>query len=201
MPLPTLAEIDHDLRTVRKSLRAAGVPQSLLNSVRTRALKTGRRQTGPHKGNRADRWDVDTGDPQYGSETDCKLILLRLYAMMLEFKNAPNVDDPTKSTLEKYLGRPIQKGQYRDPLTKERLDFTSFVAESEHPQHGRSDFHLGHENPKAAPKHTPANVGWRSARSNLIQGDLTLAQARTKFVELIARYFDLGEVKIEPEAG
>jgi hypothetical protein len=67
------------------------------------------------------------------------------------------------------------------------------------PKHGRSVFHLGHENAQAAPKHTPGNVSWRSARSNLIQGDLTLAEARTKFVELIARYFDLGEVRIEKE--
>jgi hypothetical protein len=33
----------------------------------------------------------------------------------------------------------------------------------------------------------------------LIQGDLTLSEAKTKLVELIAKYFDLGEVKIEAE--
>jgi hypothetical protein len=31
------------------------------------------------------------------------------------------------------------------------------------------------------------------------EANLTLPQARTRFVELIARYFDLGEVRIEPE--
>lgn len=127
------------------------------------------------------------------------MILLKLYAEMLEFKNAPSVDEATKRILENYLGHQIEQGSYRDALTKERLDFARLVAESKDPQHGKSEFHLGHENPKSFPRHTPENVHWRAARSNLIQGDLTLPEARTKFVELIARYFDLGEVTIEPE--
>ena len=172
MPEPTLEQIEHDLRIVRRGLKDAGAPQSVLNSIKTRALKTGRRQTGPHKGNRANRWDVSTDDRQYGSEPDCKMILLKLYAEMLEFKNAPTVDEATKQTLEKYLGHQIEHGTYRDALTKERLDFARLVAESKDPQHGKSEFHLGHENPKAFPRHTPENVHWRGARSNLHPGRL-----------------------------
>jgi len=119
--------------------------------------------------------------------------------MMLEFRNAPKVDPETEEILANYLGQPIRSGAYRDALTLERLDYADFGEEIESPTPGRSGFHIGHENPKATPKHTPANISWREERSNLIQGDLTLAEARTKFVELIARYFELGEVHIEPE--
>ena len=83
--------------------------------------------------------------------------------------------------LEFYLGCPIRLGEYRDALTLEKLDYNHIQAEGtfRRLRHGRSEFHLGHENAQAVPRHTPANVSWRSARSNLIQGDLTLAQART----------------------
>jgi hypothetical protein len=198
MTTPT-EELDRDLRRIRAGLRQAGVSDPLLRSVETRALRTGRRQTGPWPTNREARWRLDPAHPQYGSEADCKTILLRLLGMMLEFRNAPSVDDATRETLEAYLGHPIQAGSYRDPLTLERLDYAELRLETESPEHGRSEFHLGHRNPQAIPRHVPGNVEWRSARSNLIQGDLTLREARQRFVELIARYFELGEVTIEPE--
>jgi hypothetical protein len=194
-----IAILNRDLRKVRAGLRISGVPNKLLDNIGTRALRSGRRQTGTNQSNRASRWRLDPTDPQFGLEADCKMILLRLYGMMLEFTNAPQVDDETKATLEKYLGQPIRPAEYRDALTLERLNYSEFAAEIESPVHGRSRFHLGHEDPKATPKHTPSNVSWREERSNLIQGDLTLPEARTKFVELIARYFELGEVRIEAE--
>lgn len=66
--------------------------------------------------------------------------------------------------------------------------------------HGHSSFHIGHEDPTRKPKHTPDNIGWRTFRSNLIQGNMTLRQARIYFVKLIGRYFELGEITIEGEA-
>jgi hypothetical protein len=60
-------------------------------------------------------------------------------------------------------------------------------------------FHIGHDDPTAIPKHTPTNISLRTLRSNLIQGNMTLTEARTKLVELIGRYFELGEVTIHPD--
>src|SRR6266705_3824703 len=114
MATPT-EDLDRDLRRVRAGLRQAGVSDPLLRSVETRALRTGRRQTGLWPTNREARWRLDPTHPQYGSEFDCKTILLRLLGMMLEFRNAPTVDDATRATLERYLGHPIQAGSYRDP--------------------------------------------------------------------------------------
>jgi hypothetical protein len=122
-------------------------------------------------------------------------------ATLLEFQGAPAVSEETMQILERHLRRELSPNSYRDPLTLELLDYHAFLAEVESPVHGRSEFHIGHRDPRAVPKHVPTNVEWRTARSNLIQGDLTLREARSKFVELIARYFKLGEVTITPEEG
>jgi len=194
-----IAELDAHIRAVKKGLRAAGVPSKLLNAVATRALRSGRRQTGEFRSNRESRWKLRREDPQYGSESDCKKILLRLYGTLLEFDAAPSVDDETRTTLEKHLGRPLAPGSFRDELLLERLSYPEVVAEVLQPRPGVSALHIGHRDPTLTPRHVPDNVEWRTDRSNLIQGNLTLPQARTKLVELIARYFELGEVTITPD--
>lgn len=195
----SVEELDREIRRVRAALRAVGVPLTLLNGIRTRAQLSGRRQTGEFTSNRNRRWTLNPADPQYGTEEDCKVIHLRLLGMMCEFVNAPVPDEETRDILAKYIGHPPVPGTYRDALTLEKLDYDAFVAEALTPQHGHSDFHIGHEDPTASPKHVPQNVSWRGKRSNLIQGDMTLREARTKLVELIGRYFELGEVTVVPE--
>ena len=192
-----LDQLDRDLRAVRRGLRAAGIPGRVLTAITTRAQKSGRRTTGQFRSNREPRWRLQTGDPQYGQETDCKIIELQLLGMMLEFVNAPRVDDATAAVLARYIGHPPLAGSYRDILTLERLDYEHFIGEA--PVHGQSDFHIGHDDPTLYPRHVPTNVSWRSLRSNLIQGDMTLVEARTRLVQLVARYFNLGEVTINPD--
>ena len=194
-----IEELNHDIRVVRRGLRAAGVPSNLISGISTRATKSGRRQTGEFRSNRDPRWKLKPNDPQYGIEEDCKTIELRLLGMMCEFVNAPVPDDAAREILAKYIGHVPVPGTYRDALTKERLDYNHFFDEASNPAWGRSEFHIGHDDPTRIPKHTPENISWRTMRSNLIQGDQTLREARTKFVELIGRYFDLGEVTIHPD--
>jgi hypothetical protein len=194
-----LEELDHDLGAVRKGLRGVGVPSKLISGISTRALRSGRRQTGEFQSNRDPRWKLKANDPQYGTEEDCKAIELRLLGMMCEFVNAPVPDNTVQGILAKYISHMPVPGNYRDALTLERLDYNDFLEEATSPTWGHSKFHIGHIDPKQVPKHTPGNIGWRTMRSNLIQGDMTLREARTKFVELIGRYFDLGEVTIHPD--
>ena len=194
-----LAALNADMRLADAGLRRAGVPGGLRTYIKTRALRSGRRLTGRFRSNRDPRWTLDPEDPQFGTEVDCKRILLRLYAMMLEFSNAPAVDDDTRLLLEGYLGKPIEPGTYRDALTAQPLDYMDLAGEGAAPVHGRSRFHIGHENPTIAPKHVPANVSWREERSNLIQGNQTLREARSWLLIVLGRYLGLGEVHIEPE--
>lgn len=199
-----LEQLNRDLRKLKKLLRKQeDFPSRLISAVETRALRSGRRQTGVFKSNRNSRWTLihdspEYGtDPQYGTEQDCKRILVQLLLTTLEFRNAPQIDDLLLEELSKrYLGRPLRPESFRDSLLLEFLDFQVFRAEAESPTHGQSQFHIGHENPTLSPKHVPENVAWRTLRSNLIQGDMTLRQARIYIIKLIARYFELGELEI-----
>ncbi len=198
-PDPIVTRLSRDILSVKKGLRQAGVAPGLIDGIATRALLSQRRQTGPYQSNRARRWRLQEGDPQYGTEEECKRILLKLYGQLLEFQNPPPLDGDTRAILEGHAGRALVANSYRDSLTLEPLDYAALAAEAAAPQHGSSDFHLGHEDPTTIPRHVSGNINWRTRRSNLIQGNLTLRQARTRLLEIIARYFELGEVEIQPE--
>lgn len=199
-----LAQLNQDLKKLKALLRRQpDFPSNLIAAIETRALRSGRRQTGVFRSNRTPRWKLIHDHPQhgtdsqYGTESDCKQILIRLLIATLEFRNAPRIDDPLLSELsQRYLGRDLNPSSYRDSLLLEFLDFQVLRAEAESPTHGHSQFHIGHEDPTLSPKHVPENVAWRTLRSNLIQGDMTLRQARIYIIKLIARYFELGELPL-----
>lgn len=190
-------------RSLKRLLRSHGYPANLISAVETRALRSGRRLTGVFRSNRQSRWQLihdhpEYGtDPQYGTEADCKAILIQLLLTTLEFRNAPQIEHPEVGALcRRYLGRELQPGSYRDMLLLESLDFEQLRAEAEAPEPGRSSFHIGHIVPTMVPRHVPRNVAWRTLRSNLIQGDMTLREARIYIIRLIARYFELGEIEV-----
>ena len=204
MPTLTIDQLNRDIRQLKTLLRANGFPNTLISAIETRALRSGRRQTGVFRSNRQSRWtlihgDPDIGtDPQYATEEDCKAVLIVLLLTTLEFRNAPQINSPELEELSRrYLGRTLEPGSFRDSLLLEFLDFQTLLAEAENPTHGRSEFHIGHEDPTRIPKHIPENVAWRTLRSNLIQGDMTLREARIYIIKLIARYFELGEIEIQ----
>jgi len=202
MPEPQpLSVIEHDLKELKKLLRQQDFLSKLIANIETRALRSGRRQTGVFQTNRQSRWslihdDPENGtDPQYGSEEDCKTILIILLLTTLEFRNAPEIDSVVIHELcHRYLGRGLERGTFRDSLLLEYLDYRELCVEAANPTHGQSFFHIGHIDPTRIPKHVPENVAWRTLRSNLIQGNMTLREARIYIVKLIARYFDLGEI-------
>jgi len=202
----SLEMITADLRNLKRVLVSSRFPRNLIGAIETRALRSGRRQTGVFKSNRSSRWQLinehpDHGtDPQYGTEEDCKTILITLLLTTLEFKNAPVIDNPVLNVLcNKYLGRQLIRESYRDSLLLEYLDFNMLTEEAANPIHGKSSFHIGHQDPNMVPKHSPSNIAWRTLRSNLIQGDMTLREARIYIIKLIARYFELGELNIDTD--
>lgn len=70
------------MRALDKALRKAGIHTKLIGAVATRALKSGRRKTGEFPSNRANRWSLKVGDPQFGTELDCRIIYLKLWGMI-----------------------------------------------------------------------------------------------------------------------
>ena len=197
MAPPNLPQVRTDCTSVKKLLRALDIPTKLINSIGTKALRTGRKITGEHKTNRDSRWVVATTNPQYASELDSRLIFLKLCAMMFEFIHAPRLDGELRTLLESYLGKPIKRGRYKDALLLEALDYRTMRDDALTPTHGASVYHIGHEDPTLTPRHVPGNISWRTSRSNLIQGNMTLRQSRIYLLKLIGRYFELGELDIE----
>jgi hypothetical protein len=86
---PELEQVRLDFTAAKAALRAAGIPAKLIGSIGTKALRTGRKQTGEHATNRQNRWTINPANPQYASERDSLIIFMILCAMMLEFENAP----------------------------------------------------------------------------------------------------------------
>jgi hypothetical protein len=88
---------------------------------------------------------------------------------------------PLSSALfERYLGKAISPGLYQDALLLEKLDYHKLRDDCLAPVPGHAIYHIGHQDPTRprSPKHVPDNIAWRTARSNLIQGNLTLREAR-----------------------
>lgn len=196
MPYPELDQVRADLKAAKVALRAAGVPQKLITSIETKALRTGRKQTGEHVTNRQSRWAINPANPQYATELDSKLIFIILCAMMFEFDNAPPLTAQARILFESYLGKQIIAGVYQDALLLEKLDYNALRDDALAPQHGYGIYHIGHQDPTRNPRHVPENVAWRTSRSNLIQGNMTLREARIYLLKLIGRYFELGELDI-----
>lgn len=189
--------LQRDLRVVRRELRNCGVPKGILDGAMRRARQTGRKTTGASASNRQLRWQLAPTDRNYADAAMCYEIELRLLAMLLEFDNAPAVSVLGREVLERHLGRACVPGTHRDDLLLETLDYAVYAAEVAAARPGQSNFHIGHTDPTLRPMHTPENTRWRTARSNLMQGDMTLPQARGEIVKLVARYFDLN-VTIAP---
>jgi hypothetical protein len=196
MPYPELDQVRTDLKAAKAALRASGVSQKLITSIETKALRTGRKQTGEHATNRQSRWAINPGNPQYATELDCRVIFIILCAMMFEFDHAPPLALEARTLFEFYLGKQIVAGTYQDALLLEKLDYNELRDDALAPQHGYGVYHIGHQDPTLIPRHVPKNVAWRTSRSNLIQGNMTLREARIYLLKLIGRYFELGELDI-----
>ena len=196
MPYPDLEQVRIDFKAAKKALRVAGVHAKLITSIETKALRTGRKQTGEHATNRQSRWAINPRSPQYASESDSRIIFLILCAMIFEFENAPPLAEEVRPLFETYLGKTIKPGTYQDALLLEKLNYNKLRDDCLAPKHGYSVYHIGHQDPTRSPRHVPDNVAWRTSRSNLIQGNMTLREARIYLVKLIGRYFELGELDI-----
>ncbi len=199
MPIyPDLHDVEKHATQMKQLLRDSGLHARTISGIQTKAYRTGRKTTGLHATNRESRWTLNPSHPQYGAEHDCKAIFVKLCAQIFCFDNAPQIKDAAfrKILEDKYLGHVIEPGRFRDRLLLEHFDFNKLVAEGHKPTHGHSEFHIGHEDPTLTPKHAADNVSWRSYRSNLIQGNMTLREARVYFIKLIGRYFELGEIEV-----
>jgi hypothetical protein len=81
------------------------------------------------------------------------------------------------------------------PITGDALSYEAFRDELLNPQHGKSDFHVGHLNPLKlevanghAAGHVANNISWISADGNRIQGSLSLDDVRALIKRIADNY-------------
>jgi hypothetical protein len=157
----------------------------IADKVQRQVRRSPRRQTGKYKTNRASRWILDSGHPDYTAANQIPKIEAKLFAMALEFNGAPDLPEEVAEAASKVLGKPVTAGAYRCPVSGRSMSFKTLVKEGKEPTHGQSAFHVGHVRPKAmGGVNDPDNTYWTSDLGNRIQGDKTLADTIKIIVEM-----------------
>lgn len=163
----------------------------ILNIARQKKIKiksylTDRAQTGPHQTNREKRWEADPDSVQFATKHECYMVEKKLIEQLILFKNFPG----------KIRGQLINKKKDYTacPITLNEFDFNLFQKELINPNHGRSNFHVGHLNPLKKPSedpfdgHNQKNISWISDHGNRIQGSLNLKEVKELIKQININY-------------
>ena len=157
----------------------------IFDKVALQVRRSPRRQTGKWKTNRECRWKLTRKHPDYTSRKQIPLIEAKLFAMALEFDGAPEVPAEVRDAAAAVLGKALEPGAYRCPVSGRQLSFAQMRAEAAEPKHGRSSFHVGHVRPKAmGGQNTADNTYWTSDLGNRIQGDKSWADTVKAIIEM-----------------
>lgn len=144
--------------------------------IKVKAYKTDRAQTGNHKTNREKRWESHPENFQYAFRRDCNDVEASLILQVCMFEG---VDQKLVDILQEEGLIPESYEKYKCPITGEVLNYSEFENEILHPEHGKSNFQVGHLEPlKAKGRHEAINIGWISNDGNRIQGNLSIEEVK-----------------------
>lgn len=165
--------------------------------IKVKVFKTDRALTGKDKTNRARRWEVLADDFQHASLEQCWSAERKLTVDLIKFEGFPD-----------YLAESFVSGSLVDadqevtrcPVTLSPLRYLELSAAILDPQHGVSQYQVGHLHPlKRGGPHDGANVCWQSADGNRIQGDLSIEETERLLEEISIRRSGLGGSIGEPQ--
>jgi hypothetical protein len=195
------------LRTLklRKFLRAAETSPDaeffkrvLDDKIKIKTYLTDRALTGPYKTNREKRWETHPQSVQFATRRTCLEIEYKLVTQLCAFEGFP---PRAREVLQAQGILPEKLDVLRCPVTQEPLSFPLFRDALMNPQHGKSEFQIGHLNPLKLDEpgsdfagHTADNISWISEDGNRIQGPLSLTSVRQLLRRIAANYDQLGLV-------
>lgn len=181
----------------RNHLREAGFPEKGIEAVITKLRDAGRRSP-PWKptsslvpglpqdgadGNRQLRWLFEPDHKFYADEVTATLVEIRYYLQILSMKNAPPL--PEGAFQEDFIwltGHKIEPGRYKDPIQLIDIDLQEVL---ENPRLCQS----GHLIPlDREGRHEPSNAFLMLARSNQLQGNMTLDELLQLMHEILERH-------------
>lgn len=162
------------------------------DKIKIKTYLTDRALTGDFKTNREKRWETHPKSVQFALRRTCLEIEYTLVTQLCAFKDFPA---ESRELLQTEGVLPAELPTFRCPVTQEPMSFPLFRDALINPQHGRSDFQVGHLNPLKldepgdnAAGHTADNISWISADGNRIQGSLSLTAVRKLLRKIAANY-------------
>ena len=175
----------------------------LNDKIKIKTYLTDRAQTGDYKTNREKRWEAHPHSPQFATRTEAMAIEYTLITQLCAFKDFPAA---SLQILQAQAIIPVNLPTLACPITLEPMSFPQVRDALLNPQHGRSDFQVGHLNPLKvevkidevtadAAGHTANNISWISADGNRIQGSLSLNNVRDLLRKIATNYEQLGLVR------
>jgi len=183
------------LRNPERSPDSEFFRRVLDDKIKVKTYFTDRALTGDFKTNREKRWETHPKSVQFALRRTCLEIEYTLVTQLCAFKDFPEVSSELFRT-EGVL--PAELPTFRCPVTQEPMSFPLFRDALMNPQHGRSDFQVGHLNPLKldepggnAAGHTADNISWISADGNRIQGSMSLTAVRQLLRKISANYEEL----------
>ncbi len=184
-------------------LESNGIPESAVRQIRTKFRDAGRRsapwrptssrvpgrpQDGSD-GNRINRWLLPADHKFYATEVEATLVEVKYYLQAWSMTNAPAL--PPNSLQDCFVwlvGHRVAPGEYKDPVQLCPIDLTSFVND-------RRLVQSGHLRPLDRDgKHVPSNTFLMLARSNQLQGNLTLDELIGLMRTIVVQHQVAGDV-------
>ena len=178
-----------------ETLRDAGYSDKKITAMKTKLCDAGRRsapwQPASSKvpgrpqdgrdGNRIKRWLLPEDHKFYADEITATLVEIKYYLQLFSMKDAPHVgNDALDSHFDWLVEHPVKPGEYKDPITKSDLPFDEIINNPRLIQSGHI-FPLDRGG-----KHEPSNTFLMSARSNALQGNMTVEEL-LEYIEDILR--------------
>lgn len=163
--------------------------------IKIKIYLTDRSLTGDYKTNREKRWEAHPASVQFAFRRTCMEVELALVSQLCHFAGFPA---DLRSKIENLGFTSATHEVFRCPVTQEPLSFAEFESEVKEPEHGKSNFQIGHMNPlKAASRdphsgHTAQNISWISSDGNRIQGHLSIAETRALIRRIYENYREFG---------
>lgn len=178
--------------------RSAGVDESALTAIKRKFCDAGRRsapwrptssvvpgrpQDGSD-GNRINRWLLPADHKFYASQVQATLVEIKYFLQALSMEGAPvSAETSIFSLFHPWLiEHPVIPGVYVDPIQLIPISFNEFSED-------RRIVQSGHLHPlDRGGKHHPSNTFLMLARSNQLQGNLTVAELLELMDSIVIRH-------------
>lgn len=171
---------ERDVRRLTTKFRDAGRRSAPWKPTSSRV--PGRPQDGAD-GNRINRWLLEKDHKFYANEVISCLVEIKYYLIALSFQNAPIINnDDFNNAFIWLIGHKIAPGEYKDPIQLIDIDMDQVIKDARTIQ-------SGHLHPLDRDgKHEPSNTFIMLARSNQLQGNLTLEELLILMEEIIKKH-------------